>query len=106
MLKMEETMWRQGDVLMEKVKALPEGAALQSGRSTLFTGEITGHAHRLEVPENAELWECQGVLYMKVVAKTANIVHEEHKPITLPEGIYRVWRQREYTPQAIRDVMD
>ena len=99
-------MWRQGDVLMAKIEALPEGAELQRGRATLFTGEITGHAHRLEVPESAELWECNGVLYMKVVAKTANIVHEEHKPITLPEGIYRVWRQREYTPEVIRDVMD
>lgn len=99
-------MWRQGDVLMAKVDALPEGAELQSGRATLFMGEITGHAHRLEVPESAELWECNGVLYMKVVAKSANIVHEEHKSITLAEGIYRVWRQREYTPGDIGNVMD
>lgn len=99
-------MWRQGDVLIAQEEALPEGAALQSERTTLFVGEITGHAHRLEVTESAELWECNGVLYMKVVAKTANIVHEEHRPITLLEGIYRIWRQREYTPQAIRNVMD
>jgi hypothetical protein len=33
-------------------------------------------------------------------------VHEEHRPIELPIGVYRVWQQREYTPTAIRTVLD
>ena len=31
---------------------------------------------------------------------------KEHGPITLPRGTYRVWQQREYSPEAIRIVMD
>jgi hypothetical protein len=34
------------------------------------------------------------------------VIHEEHQPITLEPGIYRVWQQREYTPEAIRRVVD
>jgi hypothetical protein len=33
-------------------------------------------------------------------------VHEEHGAIPLPRGWYRVVRQREYTPGAVRIVAD
>jgi hypothetical protein len=46
----------------------------------------------------AEVWEVGSDLYLKVIVPEAHIVHDEHGPITLPTGIYRVWRQREYTP--------
>jgi hypothetical protein len=52
------------------------------------------------------LWERNGMLFVNVTAETATIIHEEHQPITLPQGTYRVWMQREYTPQAIRQVVD
>lgn len=72
----------------------------------LAYGEITGHSHRIKEQAAAELWEAGGTLFLKIVADTATVIHEEHGPITLPRGLYRVWRQREYTPQAIRVVMD
>ena len=34
------------------------------------------------------------------------LMHEEHAPITLPKGWYRVIRQREYVPGAVRVVAD
>jgi len=34
------------------------------------------------------------------------VVHEEHGPISLEPGTYRVWIQREYSPEAIRRVLD
>ena len=34
------------------------------------------------------------------------LVHEEHGPIALAAGVYRVVRQREYFPGAIRPVAD
>jgi hypothetical protein len=71
----------------------------------LVYGEATGHAHRVETPERAQVWEIDGQLYLKVLAVT-RIVHEEHQPITLEPGTYRVWQQREYTPQEIRRVID
>ena len=98
-------MWRHGDVLIGRVEALPKGAR-QHATNILVRGEVTGHAHRIEQPGTSEVWEVGGVLFVKVVADTARIVHEEHKPITLPRGIYRVWQQREYTPGSIRRVTD
>jgi hypothetical protein len=32
--------------------------------------------------------------------------HEEHAPIPLPAGYYRIVRQREYVPGSIRPVAD
>jgi hypothetical protein len=98
-------MWRQGDVLIAVVDTIP-AEAIQRPGGVLFEGEITGHAHRIEVPSSAELWECNGELYMKVVEKSATLVHDEHLPIPLASGCYRIWRQREYTPKAPRPVRD
>jgi hypothetical protein len=50
--------------------------------------------------------EKDGTLYLRVVADRATIIHQEHRPITLPRGSYRVWAQREYSPEAIRPVLD
>ncbi len=98
-------MWRHGDVLIAAVEAIPHRAK-QRTTTVLARGELTGHSHRIEMADTAEVWECDGVLFVKVVAPTARVVHQEHNPITLPRGIYRVWQQREYTPRAIRRVMD
>jgi hypothetical protein len=72
----------------------------------LAYGEVTGHSHRVQEPRAAEMWEHGGSLFLRVVADQATIVHEEHKPIVLARGVYRVWMQREYTPQAIRRIVD
>ncbi len=43
---------------------------------------------------------------IRVIADEARIIHQEHQPITLPRGDYRVWQQREYTPEKIRRITD
>jgi hypothetical protein len=96
-------MWRHGDILIATVEAIPPEASVVRGM--LATGEITGHSHRVEEPETAEMWEYRGEHFLKVRAIT-RVIHEEHRPITLEPGMYRVWQQREYTPEAIRYVMD
>ncbi len=98
-------MWRHGDVMIAAVAGLPEDAQRRP-TTVLVRGEITGHSHRVAEPDTAELWERYGAMFVKVVADTATVIHEEHKPITLPRGVYAVWQQREYTPQMIRRVID
>jgi hypothetical protein len=98
-------LWRHGDVLIAAVPSIPAGARRQPVL-VLAHGELTGHSHRIAETETAELWEWEGVLYLRVVAEAARVVHQEHGPITLPRGEYRVWQQREYTPAAIRRVYD
>lgn len=98
-------MWRHGDVLIAAISKIPTSATPRPG-TILAYGEITGHSHRLQNPDSAELWEAGGTLFLRILAESATVVHEEHKPITLPRGTYRVWMQREYTPSEIRTVVD
>lgn len=98
-------MWRHGDVMIAPVPSIPTGATKRT-LPILVYGEITGHSHRIAEPNAAQFWEHDGIIFMQIIAETATVVHEEHKPITLPRGIYRVWQQREYTPQEIRRVVD
>jgi hypothetical protein len=100
-------LWRHGDVLIARspYETLPVEARRRQ-TPVLVWGELTGHSHRLADAGSAELWEAEGTLYLRVTAPSATIVHEEHHPITLPGGLYRVWTQREYTPREIRRVVD
>lgn len=100
-------MWRHGDVLVAVVDAIPEGAKKEKDANPVLAyGEITGHSHRIAEPNAAELWEKDGEKFLKVVADNATLIHEEHKPITLPRGVYKVWQQREYSPREVRRVFD
>ena len=98
-------MWRHGDVLIAAVATVPS-AARKLPTCVLARGEMTGHSHRIEQPDAAEVWQYEGQLFLKIIGDRAVLIHEEHKPITLPHGTYRVWQQREYTPRAIRTVVD
>lgn len=98
-------MWRHGDVMIAAVAEIPTGARRRPGQ-VLARGEVTGHSHRVAEIGAAELWEAMGLTYLTITAETATLIHDEHKPIVLPHGTYRFWQQREYTPQAIRRVVD
>lgn len=98
-------MWRHGDVLIKKAESIPVGARLRPN-TVLVRGELTGHSHRIKESGVAQVWQFEGRLYLKVLAEVATLIHEEHKPIELPHGIYHVWQQREYTPEEIRRVVD
>lgn len=95
-------MFRQGDVLITRIARLPEGLnARQSG--IILAGEVTGHAHRLA--QGRVLEDAHGALFLEVPQRT-QVVHEEHRPLPLEPGSYRITRQREYTPEAIREIED
>jgi hypothetical protein len=82
----------QGDVLLMPVDAVPEGAQLQAGRQhTLAFGEVTGHAHVLDRSELATV----GVERYVTVGDGAAIRHEDHGPVIVPAGVYRVLQQTE-----------
>lgn len=102
-------LMRQGDVFVQAIDIIPEGVRASTlPHGTLVHGEVTGHSHRLEDLSTGRLFPgtLPGELFLEITAPRARIVHEEHGPIELGRGIYRVWRQREYSPQAIRHVSD
>ena len=98
-------MYRHGDILVAPVQEVPADARpLQ--HLVLAEGELTGHAHRISERDAAILFEASDGLFLRVTAQQATLAHQEHGPISLPRGEYRVWRQREYSPQAIRVIRD
>lgn len=97
-------LFRHGDVLLQAAPSLPEDAQGVPGH-VLVRGELSGHAHRLENPSAGALYRTKLNLWLEVHTAT-RIVHEEHAPIPLLPGIYKVWQQREYSPREIRTVVD
>lgn len=91
--------YRQGDVFLLAVPRIPDDAksvAREDGRLVLAHGEVTGHAHAVAAPD-ARLLDHEGARYL-AVATAAVLTHEEHAPIALPPGTFRVVIQREYVP--------
>ncbi|MFC6593140.1 hypothetical protein ACFP81_15115 [Deinococcus lacus] len=96
-------LYRHGDVLLQKVSTLPTGQRRPG--NTLAHGEVTGHSHRFSDPASVQLWQVGPQLYAEVFC-AADLIHEEHATIRLEPGMYQVWMQREYSPEAIRRVRD
>mgnify|MGYP001479951267 CR=1 FL=1 len=108
-------MYRQGDILIipipeEKVPAasrdLPAAPRDDQGRIVLALGETTGHAHAIAAPgELLGTPDPENPAYLHL-PRGGRLVHEEHAPITLPKGWFRVIRQREYVPGSARLIAD
>lgn len=104
-------MFRQGDVMIRQVRSIPKAAkdATPKGRIVLAHGELTGHAHAIAEGEAREFTLADAGTavrrFLQVVSE-ATVRHEEHAPIPLPPGNYEIVQQREYTPEAIRNVAD
>lgn len=106
-------IFRQGDVLLHKVKALPKNVTevpvTEDGKVILAWGEATGHHHRIEnvIKDNPKvrLWSADAERFLQVLVK-CELRHEEHTSITLEPGIYKLPTQVEYTPKELRRVVD
>jgi hypothetical protein len=97
--------YRQGDVLVVAVDAVPESArpvARSAGRLVLAEGEATGHAHAITSPDAVLLHDEETNRRFLRLAAEAILGHEEHAPILLAAGTYEVRRQREYAPAGPR----
>jgi hypothetical protein len=107
---MSTPAYRQGDILIIATNTIPDNLShvpLENGRIVLARGEATGHAHVLdgEALFMAADLEEMADRFLRVEHE-AQVVHEEHDPITLPPGYYIVRRQREYAPDALSPIAD
>jgi len=105
---MARKMYRQGDVLVEKVGRLPKKSRKlvqvkrDKGKIVLAYGEVSGHSHAV-LEKSAKLWMDQKDVnerFLEII-KDAKLEHEEHGTIDLEPGVYKVTRQKEYEPSAI-----
>jgi hypothetical protein len=102
-----------GDVILTRVPGLPEEfkSFEQEPMSALAYGELTGHLHQLQGEPGADfdLRVCPKTKerHLRIVNPTA-LKHQEHGPIILLPGDYKVGVQREYDPfeKLIRSVQD
>jgi hypothetical protein len=108
---MKPVQYRQGDVLLEQIAALPVTACLEQedGPCILAYGEASGHAH--QVKTQGRMWVDQNLpdrRYLEVTAAT-QLEHEEHSAIPLEPAVYKIMLQREYDPghpHTFRRVLD
>lgn len=88
-------MYRQGDLLFIKTSDIPilENKVQEK---IILKSNVTGHSHSIT----------KGILYKQEpdsqsvfcyidCPEGTELLHQEHKTINLPEGIYEVRRQRE-----------
>ena len=98
-------MFRQGDILISYVDAIPAGARpatpLLPDRMAVALGEVTGHAHVITEPWMASLYESpDGNGYYATITGDTGLAHDEHSTIPLTPGTVRFKRQREYDMNA------
>lgn len=78
----------------------------ESGHIILAYGEVTGHAHRIP-HRSAKLYRDESDARFLRATAPVTLRHEEHAPIKLPTGDYRVVIQKEYVPGELpRNVAD
>ena len=110
-------MYAQGDLLIERVNDMEPSGTMIAPDATgalVLEGELTGHRHAIferatMFRDDALAREVPAGLYVghvKVEGGPATILTEEHAPIALSEGTYRVRRQRELEPKDAAIVAD
>jgi hypothetical protein len=98
------TMLRQGDVLLVHTDDLPSamddvpperrGSRLEY---VLAHGEATGHAHAMVADDRIALRRHpERGMFLIVQGWSVELRHEEHRPLPVPRGNYRIVRQRTY----------
>jgi hypothetical protein len=111
-------IFAQGDLLIERVgDVAPSGTLAETAEGVplvLLEGEATGHCHT--IGERATLFRDDDLArdipaglylgHLRIASAHARVTHEEHAPLTLPRGTYRVRRQRELGPRDARVLAD
>ena len=91
---------RQGDVLLHAFDGdIPKGAAKvgpRGSRYVLADGEVTGHCHAIDATDDVELYESEGVLYLKVLNESV-VTHDEHAAVTVKPRVYTRPPQTEWS---------
>jgi hypothetical protein len=111
-------IFAQGDLLLERVPDVaPSGTIAENTEGAalvLAEGEESGHRHaifeRVTMFRDDRLaWDIPTGLYVghvQVSSPYARVTHDEHAPLTLLRGTYRVRRQRELGPRDARVLAD
>ncbi len=112
-MKTFNNMAAQGDMLITRVESIPEGLQPMNpeGGNYIVAHSETGHHHVLP-QQDVEVFGAANdpfVLYL-VVNNETELKHlrsfDTHESLKVPPGMYRINRQREYTPEGFRRAAD
>src|SRR5689334_15480868 len=102
----KQKFWRQGDVGILQIDALPQDAKAVEHDGVLAYGETTGHKHQLVGGRVKYFRDGRGELFFEVTSRFVDLNHgsmpsakeqsDGHFSHRLPAGIYKVNHQREY----------
>jgi hypothetical protein len=98
-------IYSHGEISFITIDKLPEG--LEETKTNVFAKGNTGNSHTFE----------GGKIYLKnngqfiigyFEAHNTKLYHDEHSPegAELPDGVYEIRRQNEYTPEGLVPVID
>lgn len=101
----------QGDVPIYPYSGKVEGEKVKhAGSVTLAYGEATGHHHTISVPniEDMDAVKLPDGGWLLTLRAEGTLLHQEHLPIIVPPGTYRIGREREkdWFSLATRKVVD
>ena len=100
--------FRQGDVLIHPIDAIPDSAmkSKHAGRVVLAEGEATGHEHAITATlKKLETYTDGQETYLRVKSPVS-LRHQEHGEIVIDPGDYVVKRQVETWLDEVRRVAD
>jgi len=97
---------RHGEIAFEKIDSLPKG--LKQAKTKVIVSGSHGHDHSFD---NGKLYfkEEPNFVFGYFVAKSTSLFHEEHGvggKAEIPDGIYRLHKQHEHTPEGLKPVID
>lgn len=102
-----------GEVAVKQIKKLPKDLKLiqlKNQRYIIADSETTGNHHCIENIDGVELYEKDGVLYLKneVPCRMFCVDESRHDTEILPAGIWEINRAKEYDylTEMVRSVAD
>ncbi len=108
-----QRMGAQGDLLLIRVDALPDGLELATPEKGfhIVAHSESGHCH-VVAERSAQLMIDKTnsfIAYLNVL-EPCEVEHlrefDTHRSLVLDKGVYEVRRQREYSPEGLRRVQD
>lgn len=101
----------QGDVPFHPYKGKIKGELVtHKGSVVLALGEQTGHKHVITVPkiDDMEARKLPDGGWILTLKTDGTVTHEEHGPVVIPAGVYRVDKEREvdHFAEVTRKVVD
>lgn len=116
MTKSFENVGAQGDCFLMRIDTLPDGLidAKAEGGVYIVAHSETGHHHVIEAnPDRVMMFEDPTdalTAYLQVIADDVALEHrrpfDTHEALNPAPGIYKIRRQREYTPLGFRRAQD